>query len=34
MLAYVADWNVELAEGQPHEVKDHSVEVSGLFNVA
>mmetsp|Transcript_8959 Transcript_8959/g.13310 ORF Transcript_8959/g.13310 Transcript_8959/m.13310 type:complete len:349 (-) Transcript_8959:88-1134(-) len=23
---YVADWNVSLPEGQPHEVKDHSVE--------
>jgi len=23
---YVADWNVELDEGEPHEVKDHSVE--------
>ena len=23
---YVADWKVELAEGQPHEVKDHSKE--------
>lgn len=25
--AYVADWKVELQEGAPHEVKDHSVEV-------
>ena len=24
---YVADWNVELEDGQPHEVKDHSLEV-------
>ena len=24
--AYVADWNVSLQPGQPHEVKDHSVE--------
>ena len=24
---YVADWKVELDEGRPHEVKDHSVEV-------
>lgn len=23
---YVADWNVELGEGEPHEVKDHSLE--------
>lgn len=23
---YVADWNVALAEGEPHEVKDHSLE--------
>ena len=23
---YVADWKVELGEGEPHEVKDHSVE--------
>lgn len=23
---YVADWNVELGEGDPHEVKDHSLE--------
>jgi diketogulonate reductase-like aldo/keto reductase len=26
--AYVADWKIELGQGQPHEVKDHSVEVS------
>ena len=25
---YVADWNVELGEGEPHEIKDHSLEVS------
>ena len=25
---YVADWKVQLKDGQPHEVKDHSVEVS------
>ena len=25
---YVADWKVELEEGAPHEVKDHSLEVS------
>ena len=25
---YVADWKVELADGAPHEVKDHSLEVS------
>jgi len=25
---YVADWNVQLEDGKPHEVKDHSVEVS------
>jgi hypothetical protein len=25
---YVAGWNVELGEGEPHEVKDHSLEVS------
>ena len=25
---YVADWKVQLEEGKPHEVKDHSVEVS------
>jgi len=25
---YVADWNVKLKEGEPHEVKDHSTEVS------
>lgn len=25
-IAYVADWNVALAEGEPHKVKDHSVE--------
>lgn len=25
-IAYVADWKVSLAEGEPHEVKDHSVE--------
>ena len=24
--SYVANWNVELDEGQPHEVKDHSLE--------
>lgn len=24
---YVADWNVELNEGEPHEVKDHSAQV-------
>ena len=24
---YVAKWNVELGEGEPHEVKDHSLEV-------
>ena len=24
---YVADWNVELEDDAPHEVKDHSVEV-------
>lgn len=23
---YVADWNVELGDGEPHEVKDHSLE--------
>jgi aryl-alcohol dehydrogenase-like predicted oxidoreductase len=23
---YVADWKIELSEGEPHEVKDHSVE--------
>ncbi len=27
---YVADWKVQLEEGAPHEVKDHSVEV-GCF---
>ena len=27
---YVADWEVELGEGQPHEVKDHSLEVRAL----
>lgn len=26
--AYVADWKVQLDAGKPHEVKDHSVEVS------
>jgi hypothetical protein len=26
--AYVADWKVQLDVGEPHEVKDHSVEVS------
>mmetsp|Transcript_2335 Transcript_2335/g.4473 ORF Transcript_2335/g.4473 Transcript_2335/m.4473 type:complete len:140 (-) Transcript_2335:804-1223(-) len=25
---YVADWKVELGEREPHEVKDHSLEVS------
>jgi hypothetical protein len=25
---YVAEWNIALEEGKPHEVKDHSVEVS------
>jgi len=25
---YVADWKVTLNDGEPHEVKDHSVEVS------
>jgi aryl-alcohol dehydrogenase-like predicted oxidoreductase len=25
---YVADWKVQLDDGQPHEVKDHSVNVS------
>ena len=25
---YVADWKVELGEGEPHEIKDHSLEVS------
>ena len=25
---YVADWNVKLEDGKPHEVKDHSTEVS------
>ncbi|CAM9584414.1 unnamed protein product [Heterosigma akashiwo] len=25
---YVADWNVALADGEPHEVKDHSI---GMF---
>ena len=24
---YVADWKVELGEGEPHEIKDHSLEV-------
>lgn len=28
---YVADWNVELEEGDPHEVKDHSIEVRCTF---
>ena len=28
MQDYVADWKVELEKGEPHEVKDHSVEVS------
>lgn len=27
-VAYVADWKVQLEKGAPHEVKDHSVEVS------
>ena len=27
-IAYVADWKVFLEKGAPHEVKDHSVEVS------
>ena len=27
---YVAGWNVELGEGEPHEVKDHSLEVSDV----
>jgi hypothetical protein len=27
VLAYVADWKVQLEKGEPHEVKDHSVEV-------
>lgn len=27
LLAYVADWKVQLEKGAPHEVKDHSVEV-------
>ena len=26
LVAYVADWNVALGDGEPHEVKDHSVE--------
>ena len=25
---YVADWNVSLEKGKPHEVKDHSISVS------
>lgn len=25
---YVAEWKVELGEGEPHEIKDHSLEVS------
>jgi aryl-alcohol dehydrogenase-like predicted oxidoreductase len=24
---YVANWNVELDEGEPHEIKDHSLEI-------
>lgn len=30
---YVADWNIELGEGEPHEVKDHSMEVSECLSV-
>lgn len=30
---YVADWKVKLNDGEPHEVKDHSVEVSFFFSV-
>ena len=26
LVAYVADWQVSLSEGQPHEIKDHSTE--------
>ena len=29
---YVADWNVSLDQGQPHEVKDHSISVSIIFS--
>jgi hypothetical protein len=31
--AYVADWKVSLDQGKPHEVKDHSTEVSGQSNL-
>ena len=30
---YVADWKVELEEGAPHEVKDHSLEVRRQINI-
>ncbi len=30
---YVADWKVQLDEGKPHEVKDHSVEVCIVYCV-
>lgn len=28
---YVAEWKVELGEGEPHEIKDHSLEVSSFL---